>query len=398
MIRTLRVPPASGKVISLGGSISAEARCGPKKRVMIAPGIEEEVACSDCGRGFCTEPCFNRGDKSLVQQNHSGNGTGSFNSARAWGPAMDKPASPFEQQNVQEPSAVKERETAKSPEARVPESVAPVRSISPTPGKAVGDGATAAVAPDQTQPDQPHRAARGRGEPPKTVAAPVARTPDIASKAASPGQPSVATSSGQPSVAPSLANASSQRRAASVRESASGPVPSRVEESAVPLPSVTDAAGPRTPPPASSRQATKNELADSPRPEPVYPAYANSRLAGIRKLLVSLGRRSLTQAADIAGKDTDLEPRFERATVRPTSAEPGPSKTEASDGGSPSPARVTVRPEFLRPRAAAEVEREKEPLRPTSPQPLRDKADSQEEIETLPSVRGQYRRKKYPPI
>jgi hypothetical protein len=224
--------------------------------------------------------------------------------------------------------------------------------------------------------------------------------PDATSKAALPMQDSAATSSSRMPVAPpSLANASSQRRAASARESASGPVPSRVEESAaVTLPSATNAAEPRTSPPASSRQVSKNELADAPHPEPVYPAYANSRLAGIRKLLVSLGRRSLTQDVDLAGKDTDLEPRFERATVRPTSAEPGPSKTDASEGGSPSSARVTVRPEFLRPRAAAEAEKEKEPLRPTSPQPLRDKADSQDEIETLPSVRGQYRRKKYPPI
>lgn len=294
---------------------------------------------------------------------------------------------------------MKERETAKSPEARMPEPIPPVRPVSPVPREAADDGTNAAVAPDQRSPDQPHRAARGRGEPPKTAAAPAARMPDVASKPVSPEQPSVATSSGQPSVAPSLANASSQRRAVSVRESTSGPVPSRVEERAVvSRPSATDAAEPRTPLPASNRQASKNELADSPHPNPVYLAYANSRLAGIRKLLVSLGRRSLTQDADMAGKDTDLEPRFERATVRPTSAQPGPSKTEASEGGSPSSARVTVRPEFLRPRAAAEAEKEKEPLRPTSPQPLRDKADSQEEIETLPSVRGQYRRKKYPPI
>jgi hypothetical protein len=112
---------------------------------------------------------------------------------------------------------------------------------------------------------------------------------------------------------------------------------------------------------------------------------------------MTLGQRSLKQD-DITGKETDLEPRFERATMRPTTVEPGPMKPEASEGGSASTARVTVRPEFLRPRAASDAEREKEPLRPTSPQPIRDKADSQEEIETLPSVRGQYRKKKYPPI
>jgi hypothetical protein len=366
---------------------------------MIAPGIEEERACSDCGTGFCIEPCFNRGDKSLVQQTHSGNGTGSRNSARAWGPAMDKPTFSPEKENVQEPSAVKERETAKSPESRMPESIAPVRAISPTPREAISDGTTAPVAPDQGPPGQPHRTARGRGEPPKTAAVSAAKTPDLASNAPLHIQASAATSSGRASVAPSLAGTATQRRAASVRESAAGPVASRIEESAaVPAPSATDVSEPAASSPGSSLRASKNELADSPHPEPVYPAYANSRLAGIRKLLVTLGRRSLTQAAEIAGKDTDLEPRFERATVRPTYAEPGPSTTEGSDGGSPSAARVTVRPEFLRPRAASDAEKEKEPLRPTSPQPLRDKADSQEEIETLPSVRGQYRKKKYRPI
>ncbi len=349
--------------------------------------------------GFCIEPCFNRGDKSLVQSTLSGNGTESRNSARAWGPAMDKPAFPSGRENVQEPSAVKERETAKSPEARVPEAVAPIRAVSPAPREAAGASATAAVAPDKGQPDQPHRATRGRGEPPKAGTTPAARTPDVPSKPASPMPASAATSSGRAPVAPSPANMASHRRAASVHESASGPVPLRVEQGpALPPSSATGATEPRTPPPASSLKSSKDELAESPEPEPLYPAYANSRLAGLRKLLVSLGRKSLTQDAGIPAQDTDLEPRFERATVRPAYAEPDPPKTEGSEGGRPSSARVTVRPEFLRPRAQAEAEKEKEPLRPTSPQPLRDKPDSQEEIETLPSVRGQYRRKKYPPI
>jgi hypothetical protein len=151
------------------------------------------------------------------------------------------------------------------------------------------------------------------------------------------------------------------------------------------------------PQPASTLQASKIEAADDADPEVRYPAYATSRLAGIRKLLISLGRKSLAQDADLGVQDPDFEPRFERATVRPAFAKPGGPEVEAAESKSTSPARVAVQPEFFRPRAASETEREKEPLRP-NPQPLRDKPDSQEEIETLPSVRGQYRRKKYSPL
>jgi hypothetical protein len=123
-----------------------------------------------------------------------------------------------------------------------------------------------------------------------------------------------------------------------------------------------------------------------------------SRLAGIRKLLVSLGRRSLAQDAAYSVKDSGFEPRLERTTVGPAYTDPGPLEGGASEGHSASPARVTVRPEILRPKPVVQADKEKEPLRPTVPQPLREKADTHDEIETLPSVRGQYRKKRYPPI
>jgi hypothetical protein len=59
----------------------------------------------------------------------------------------------------------------------------------------------------------------------------------------------------------------------------------------------------------------------------------------------------------------------------------------------PSPLNVTAQPEFLRPRQAVPVEKEKEPLRPV-PTPLRK--DPSDDLETLPSWRGQYRKKRYP--
>jgi hypothetical protein len=110
-------------------------------------------------------------------------------------------------------------------------------------------------------------------------------------------------------------------------------------------------------------------------------------------MLVSLGRRSLLEdeyGADVA----DTEPRFERATVRPAYQEPPNAET---DSEASAPVRVTAPPEFLRPQPAAEAEKEKEPLRPTPPVPRRER-ESPDEIQTLPSWRGQYRKKRYPPI
>jgi hypothetical protein len=160
---------------------------------------------------------------------------------------------------------------------------------------------------------------------------------------------------------------------------------------------MTDVPDSWIPQPASSLLASKSETADDADADQCHPAYATSRLAGIRKLLISLGRKSLAQDEDLGVEDQDFEPRFERATVRPAHAKPAGSAAEASAGDGSSPARVTVQPEFFRPVGGGETEKEKEPLRPT-PQPLRDKPDSQDEIETLPSVRGQYRRKRYSPL
>jgi len=120
-----------------------------------------------------------------------------------------------------------------------------------------------------------------------------------------------------------------------------------------------------------------------------------SRLSGLRNLLVSLGRRSLIEDEYDADK-VDTEPRFERATVRPVYHEAATAETDQAESAS-APVRVTAPPEFLPPRAAAEPEKEKEPVRPTPPMPRRER-ESPDEIQTLPSWRGQYRKKRYPPI
>jgi hypothetical protein len=120
-----------------------------------------------------------------------------------------------------------------------------------------------------------------------------------------------------------------------------------------------------------------------------------SRLSGLRNLLVSLGRRSLIED-EYGANEAEAEPRFARANVRPAYHEPPPGETEPAESASV-PVRVTAPPEFLPPRPAAEPEKEKDPVRPTPPVPRRER-ESPDEIQTLPSWRGQYRKKRYPPI
>lgn len=121
--------------------------------------------------------------------------------------------------------------------------------------------------------------------------------------------------------------------------------------------------------------------------------YPSSRLSGLRTLLVSLGRRSLNQEMDPgAESDSAVEPHFQRSAPHPVS-----NAQEEFVPGNGAPARLTAQPEFLPPRPMVELEaeREKEAVRAT---PTRRDTPEGDEIQTLPSWRGQYRKKRYPPV
>ena len=120
-----------------------------------------------------------------------------------------------------------------------------------------------------------------------------------------------------------------------------------------------------------------------------------SRLSGLRNLLVTLGRRSLIQDGDVTGQsDPDIEPRFEKARVRQAYPDAPLPVPDAPDNDTH--ANLTAQPEFLPPKQIVEAEKEKEVVvRHT--QPRRDNVEP-DEIQTLPSWRGQYRKKRYPPI
>jgi hypothetical protein len=283
-----------------------------------------------------------------------------------------------------------------------PESLKPQAATSPeaspeldaaVPVTTLAPGADSESGEEESTTAQIPRTARGRGEPAKTAAAP--RTakespPSNAALDAGRSRPGPVASKASPSVAetpdpwtaPSAVTSSSEAvgpEASILTPVTTAPTPERSELWMTPP----------APQPGTHEPGHDALLEDEDSGHPP------SRLSGLRNMLVSLGRRSLIQ--DEEGADElDPEPRFERATVRPAYHEPPPSEAEAA-ASAPAPVRVTAPPEFLPPKPAAEAEKEKEPLRPTPPVPRREK-ETPDEIQTLPSWRGQYRKKRYPPI
>ena len=138
-------------------------------------------------------------------------------------------------------------------------------------------------------------------------------------------------------------------------------------------------------PPPADRTLPLSDDFESRRGDLGY--TAGSRLGDLRNLLVSLGRRSLNKDAENNG-DPDLEPRFDRATVSP--AVPAVySRMEIA-----APAQLPAQPQFLPPQSVSEIEKEKEAARPAAKPPRRESWD-EDEIQTLPSRRGQYKKKRY---
>jgi hypothetical protein len=116
----------------------------------------------------------------------------------------------------------------------------------------------------------------------------------------------------------------------------------------------------------------------------------------LKRMLIALGRRSLMEQR-IDPSQSGLESHFESDTERLAYAEPREDRTVAM-AAPPAPVRVNAQPELLPPRPGSDPEKEREPLRATAPVPLRDGRETQDEIQTLPSWRGQYRKKRYPSV
>lgn len=281
------------------------------------------------------------------------------------------PSEPWLYETAQELSVVTKRELVKPADSALSSDASPQPAAPPQTATPFSDAASIGTAAPEVESTRSTRVARGRGEPQRPASSP--RT----SRSANPRPPAP--------VPPAGPAASSSRRAAPAVEPLASAPPA---EPAPPVNSLVEHAAPL--PPATLDEAMPDDLA-AERAD-----YPPSRLSGLRNLLVSLGRRSLSQADGLPDtSDPDIEPRFERATVRPAYQDSAGSADRAPENSAP--ARLTAQPEFLPPRPTAELEREreKEAVRPTSPR--RESPDG-EEIQTLPSWRGQYRKKRYPPI
>jgi uncharacterized protein involved in exopolysaccharide biosynthesis/Mrp family chromosome partitioning ATPase len=122
------------------------------------------------------------------------------------------------------------------------------------------------------------------------------------------------------------------------------------------------------------------------------PYSAASRLGGLRTLLVSLGLKALNKDSEFDGEPAEQQ--FERNAERPVYAEPiSISPVRGSETLTPDAASVKAKPEFLPPKPVLEsgAEREKEQVRPV---PKRLRWDDPQDVETLPSWRGQYRKRR----
>lgn len=257
--------------------------------------------------------------------------------------------------------------TEASPELDVAVRLVPP-GVDATDADAGAAGSTAAQAPQTTRGrGEPHRTA---GAPRTTKASPSPKTPSH--DPLSPPGPTAPAKSPSEAITP---HGEAGRPPVSLHSPlATGAVARKIE------------AWMTAPEPGTQEPALHDERLDEEDPGP-----PPSRLSGLRNMLVSLGRRSLIED-EYGGEETDSEPCFERATVRPAYHEAPSAESEAS-----APVRLTAPPEFLRPQAAPEAEKDKEALRPTPPVPRRER-ESPDEIQTLPSWRGQYRKKRYPPI
>jgi hypothetical protein len=124
------------------------------------------------------------------------------------------------------------------------------------------------------------------------------------------------------------------------------------------------------------------------------PYSAASRLGGLRTLMTSLGIRNLQKEAEPRRSYAETEFRSERQTERAIFAQPQSHSQVAHSSERTATAEVTASPEIIPPRAAMEqVEREKEASRPVK-SPRVSHRDSADDLDTLPSWRGQYRKRR----
>lgn len=126
------------------------------------------------------------------------------------------------------------------------------------------------------------------------------------------------------------------------------------------------------------------------------PYSAAARLGSLRNLFGPSKLHNLHREVQARTPSPASAERAERDAHAPLNSGTYPAPTADKLGTDPYAVRVIALPEFLLPpRPDADTEPPKEPLRAVPTPPRRDAPD---EIETLPSWRGQYRKRRYPPV
>lgn len=197
------------------------------------------------------------------------------------------------------------------------------------------------------------------------------------------------------------------------------PQPVRVREPEVasfqPVPPVAPrlATQPEVPPAqswerVSSRRDTHEPAVPAERARPwdyeETPPGAASRLSGLRNLLFSLGLKNLNSTRESSGYEDEPLPqsqpdpeyagytRVYTAPPAPSAPTPVPVAPPRSSQVDTAPRLVTAAPEFLPPRPAAQTTGKYQTGDPDATS-RRDRRDNYDEVEILPSWRGQYRKK-----
>jgi uncharacterized protein involved in exopolysaccharide biosynthesis len=122
-------------------------------------------------------------------------------------------------------------------------------------------------------------------------------------------------------------------------------------------------------------------------------SIAASRLSGLRTLMTSLGVKNLHKELELRKTQPELEPVVERPIVRPVFAQPESPAVPPNETTEMPVREVTARPEIIPPRVAIEhVERESD-LRRAAKSPRISRWDTPDDVDILPSKRGQYRKR-----
>jgi len=133
-------------------------------------------------------------------------------------------------------------------------------------------------------------------------------------------------------------------------------------------------------------------------PEPEETTYNTAtRMSGLRNLIFSMGLKNLNKEAKPGVEEAESAPQPGKGTERPANARafapaPAPVSSSRSSASDASPTLVTAPPEILPPEQAAE-KTDKKSSWANKIKARRDRRDAFDDVEILPSWRGQYKKK-----